>query len=488
MTDAAPAGSAAAPRTAGASCGGGFFAGGDRRIHLEQLRRPANWSRRLLLVTGPRGVGKSALYRQLSASLDPRVKAARINAGLVHTARDVLAAMIQGFALAAPVDASERLHSELIAAHAAEQERAGRCCLALIDDAEQLDGRALDLLVELAAASPLRLVLFGEVRLVPAVQRAAQAADLGWHEIRLTGFGAGDVRGYLEWRYREQGHDDPLPFSDTEIREIARLSEGLPARIDQMANVLLARIQSGGGDLAAGAFPRRHLAVLAALAGVLILAWLVWPGGDGSGGRSRVETLEVPPLADTVRPPAGGAGQPAESAGPPAQSAGADEVMPATAAASSAENPAPADSASSAENAPPPEIESSAEYRPAAAASAATARDAATRGAAARDAAARGPAWVMSRPGEAFTLQLGSFSSAERAEAYLARQAAPQDFATFRQQRDGRILHVVIQGEYPTREAAEAAVARLPDTVGDVEPWIRTFQQVQAAARTALQQ
>ncbi len=71
------------------SPGEGFFEHGDRKTHLEQLRHLSQWSRRVLLVTGPHDSGKSIMYRQLSASLEPRAKAARVNGTLINTSREV---------------------------------------------------------------------------------------------------------------------------------------------------------------------------------------------------------------------------------------------------------------------------------------------------------------------------------------------------------------------------------------------------------------
>jgi type II secretory pathway predicted ATPase ExeA len=45
----------------------GFFERGGRRRHLEQLRHLSEWSRRVLLVTGPEGAGKTMLFRELAA-------------------------------------------------------------------------------------------------------------------------------------------------------------------------------------------------------------------------------------------------------------------------------------------------------------------------------------------------------------------------------------------------------------------------------------
>ena len=58
------------------------------------------------------------------------------------------------------------------------------------------------------------------------------------------------------------------PFTEAQVREIGRLSEGLPGRIDQMSNVLLARIQSAGHGPDGRRFPalpQGHRGLLALL-------------------------------------------------------------------------------------------------------------------------------------------------------------------------------------------------------------------------------
>ena len=122
----------------------GFFERGGRKTQLEQLRHLSEWSRRVLLVTGAEGVGKTTLYRELAATLEPRVKADRINASLVNTGFEVLSAIAQGFGLAMPTDANtQSLRMELIE-HVEAQTAADRLCLALVDDAHLLDHKAMD--------------------------------------------------------------------------------------------------------------------------------------------------------------------------------------------------------------------------------------------------------------------------------------------------------------------------------------------------------
>lgn len=471
---------AAAAAPAAPAAAQGFFERGDRRTHLEQLRHLSQWSRRVLLVTGPRDVGKTTLYRQLSATLEPRAKAARINGTQAGGTRAVLSAMVQGFGLAAPADADAQVLSELISDHSLAQQRSDRFCVVLIDDADALEPKALECLVSLCARSPMRLVLFGEVRLVPALERLAEPVGVEWHEIRLTGFGVEEARAYLEWHLRQQGYSEELPFSENEIKEITRLSEGLPGRINQMANVLLARIQSSGEGPARRPFPALHTALLAALVAVLGGIYLWWPPLEPGGGgpSTRVEAVPLPPQ----RPAQPTGSRVASEAEPQAQTA--PPVAQVAQEQPDTTQPDP-------EQLDPEEIPFEETAAEATVAEDPAAQEAAVEEPPAEGAGApsgvRDSAWIMRQPAARYTLQLVSFSSAERAEEYTAAQEQPSEFARYRLQRDGRILHVIIFGSYADRAAAQAAARDLPAAVGSVQPWIRTFGQIQEAVRTALQ-
>ena len=210
----------------------------------------------MLLVTGPRGVGKSSLYRQLSATLEPRAKAARLNGSLVSEPLEVLGAMVQGFGLGAPADAGAQVLRQVIADHAQAQESSERFCVTLIDDAELLDPKALESLMELAARSTMRLVLFGEVRLVPALERLAEPAGVEWHEIRLTGLVPEDVArlcGVAPAHSRVIRRPAALFRSPNQVRSPGSPKD-CPGASIKMARVLLARIESTGEGPARGPF------------------------------------------------------------------------------------------------------------------------------------------------------------------------------------------------------------------------------------------
>jgi DamX protein len=456
-----------------------FFELGDRRMHLEKLRHLSQWVRRVLLVTGPCGVGKSALYRQLSASLEPRAKAARINGSLVSGSREVLTAMVHGFGLAAPSDADTQLLQEIVSEHAHDQEQAGRICVTLVDDADMLEPRALEQLLALASRSPLRVVMFGEVRLVRAVERIAGLLDVDWHEIRLMGFNPEEVRAYLQWRFSRVGYRSPLPFTDAQVKELARLSDGLPGRIDQMATVLMGKLRSGAAERPGRGFPRQHAALLAVLVVAVSLVYLLQPARDPAapsvGAPVAVTRIEVPATRSGAEP-APAATVPEVTASPEIVKAAPPEPVAPPGRVESAPGPAapPAPPARDPEPTPKPAPSAAATPAP---------RPPNPAPAGSRDAR-----WVMAQPATAFTIQLVTLSAPERAAQYVAAQPDPAQFATYRLQRDGRILHVVVYGSFGTRDQAEAAARLLPATVGEVQPWIRPFAQVQDAARTALQQ
>ncbi len=480
----------------------GFFEGGDRKTHLEQLRHLSQWSRRVLLVTGPHDAGKSVLYRRLSASLEPRAKAARISGALINSSREVLAGIVQGFGLAAPADAHVQLLMDVIVAHVDEQQSQERFCVILVDDAELLDGRAVEQLLTLVSRCPIRVLLFAEVRIVPVVERMAKRLDVGWHELRLSGFDPNDVREYLEWHFKQARYRGRLPFSEQQVKDIARLSDGMPGRINQMASVLLARLQSGDLVMKKSGFPMVHRALLALLVLLILVGYLLWQPDRESAG----PLVEEKPVT-AERPLESEQGdQPSDVVVLTRQDASRADVP-------HAEDPQVAAFEESANRSAAETLEVgavTAERPPEAVAPDVTERDEAEVPATAapapplegtvaaapetaplpQTASADGPrdsAWILAQPAERFTLQLLSSSSAERASAYVEQQSRPQDFALYRLQRNGKFLHVVIYGNYASRGEAERAATSPEATVGGVKPWIRPFKEVQGAVRTVAQ-
>lgn len=489
-----------------------FFERGGRLTQLEQLRQPSQWVRRVLLVTGLPGVGKSVLYRQSSSSLEPGTRAARISGSLINTRREVLMSVAQGFGIAVPTDSNIQLLNDMISSRVVEQAAKERTSLVLIDDAEMLEPRAIDDLLDLVDSSSLHIVFFGEVRLVPNVERAADRFAIKWQEIRLTGFGEADARDYLEWCFQQAQYRGRLPFTDSQVKEVIKLSEGLPGRINQMANVLLVKLETGGNDVNNAKFPGLHRAILFLVVAVLGLTYLLWRQNEEAAEQAELAALAGAAVATTPIP--GSEGLPetageysaeglvtqAESLPLGEESLGeepfheAPVAPPATAeGASGSAIAAAADLQPTAEPNPPAQAEpvvSAPSPTPSPTPPAEPEPEPDLRGAADTGPASRGrdAAWLLRQPVDAFTLQLLTVSSQERAVAFVNAQQYPEQFAVYRLRRDGRALFVVVYGLFDSRDEAQAIAVNLPESISKIRPWARPLAQIQDAIRTTAQQ
>ena len=242
----------------------GFFPGADRQTHLDHLRHLSQWSRRILVVTGPFGIGKSTLYRELSNTLEPKATAARLSGTVATTERDVLVSLVQGFGVAASPEASTDEMFRLVIAHAEKQEEHDRFCMVMVDEGHLLDPIAIYRLMALVGESSIRVVMFAESSVVNAITRSCKRLGIEWFEIRLTGFPKNDLRDYLEWRFRQAQYRGLLPFTDEQVDGIAARSGGNPGAIDNLANELLSKLETGELKRQKEGFPVVH-AVLAVL-------------------------------------------------------------------------------------------------------------------------------------------------------------------------------------------------------------------------------
>jgi DamX protein len=514
-----------------------FFGAGERGRQLEELRHLARWSRRLLAVTGERGVGKSTLYRALSTGLDPGVKAARINANLTSDTREVLAGIIHGFGMAAPANADPQLLIALIALHVREQIDAKRQCLVMIDDAHLLELRALEQLLKLTdsgADEGLHMVFFAEAYFVQSLDKASKRTDhvQNWHEIRLTPFSEDESRRYVAFRLAQAGLEGRPVFTQNQLSVIVGGSSGMPGRIDELASAILK------GDLTISDerrwLPRMHRALVVLVVIAAGMGWLIfngYPKGSSSAvapvantpAKPEIAAGEKGPRAIALPPPnariasnavvehapvEASPAKPQQSeaepvaveqtkrvtqelalpaaeaqpraAAPEVIAVAAKPVSPATTAAAPVAKPAAVEAKPAVVEAKPAGQSATKQIEPPARAAAKPVQTEA----AARPGLVAGNAhsaqWLRQQPPKNFTLQLFATANRAKRDEFVRQQDQADRFATFEMKRDGTIWYAVTYGSYATRAEATAAAAALPPSVGRVEPWIRTFASVQA--------
>lgn len=296
-----------------------------------------------------------------------------------------------------------------------------------------------------------------------------------------------------------------------------------------MANVLLVKLETGGNDVNNAKFPGLHRAILFLVVAVLGLTYLLWRQNEEAAEQAELAALAGAAVATTSIPgseglpetageyPAEGLVTQAESlplgeepfgvdepaaVAPPATAEGASGSAATVAAQGSAAMvaaqgggaiAAAADLQPTAEPNPPAQAEpvvSAPSPTPSPTPPAEPEPEPDLRGAADAGPASRGrdAAWLLRQPVDAFTLQLLTVSSQERAVAFVNAQQYPEQFAVYRLRRDGRALFVVVYGLFDSRDEAQAIAVNLPESISKIRPWARPLAQIQDAIRTTAQQ
>jgi len=498
----------------------GFFEGADRKTHLDHLRHLSQWSRRVLVVSGPFGIGKSTLFKELSNNLDPQSKGARLSGAVATSQRDVLTGILQGFGMATAPNATADDLARAIEAHVSEQDEAQRICMVIVDDAQALEAGAVKRLMNMVSMAPLRIVLFGEASVISNVAPACKDEELEWFEIRLTGFPDADTRAYLEWRLAQAEFRGRLPFTDDQVREICTRSGGNPGVIDSLASGLLSQLEAGEVRPQDSGFPKSHAALAVLLVVLVFLVYLFVQPDTVSPERSLVEhslptasrppatdalaadpTLEAATTAEVGDVPERVVDVPLVSEGDVTSVAGdIPERQPPSSEPLRTDLPSEpettisiADQDQGASSAIEPVTETNSP-EPAATPSPTDGEIAQTPAEAASDDSAipveeaaasgyRSAAWLQRQDPSRYTLQLLTLSTRARAEAFINRQSNSEEFAMYSVQRGDKRLYVITYGVYSTQYAAQQSAQQLTGELGKINAWVRSLRIVQDAIR-----
>ena len=473
-----------------------FFGGGERQAQLNQLRQLTQWSRRLLVVTGEHGMGKTTLFKTFNRDPGPGVRPARINGTLVSSANDVMQEICIRFGIVTPDHADSDLLAALIRDYASTSDKP---CIVLIDDAHLIEGRGVDAVVALLDdESALHMILFAEELILSVLEKSASRRNgLSWHHMPLISLGIPEIREYLQFRFALAGHKGRLPFSERQIQRICSRSGGNVGRLNELANKELIELEREQGR-----FPALHRSLALTLGVVVIAAYLLWDtfeeedvtsGGEaGAAVGSPVEpTVDVErELEDAANTTGALEGEQQGEGQEEAQEVAVEEV--AASDSGGTQDPAPSpEKVAEAEEAekqvdkvvevaearpppvPPPSVSIETPDEPTVAAAPASDLRPMSTSHGANDAD-----WIRAQPGENYTLQLLGSSSLPNLKAFMDRQSDPEQFGVFESTRSGRPFYVVVYGSFSSRPAAQAVATSLPASVGKVEPWVRRFDNL----------
>ena len=92
--------------------------------------------------------------------------------------------------------------------------------------------------------------------------------------------------------------------------------------------------------------------------------------------------------------------------------------------------------------------------------------------------------WILQREPSHYTIQAIGLRDRQKLEGLAEAHADLRPFAIYQTQRYSAPIHVLVQGDYPSVEAARAARDRFPRGINSpANVWIRQFDKVQAVIR-----
>lgn len=497
-----------------------FYAGKQHGKHLDLLLHLSRYSNLLLTVTGQQGSGKTHLKNRMLQQLDSGVVVSLLDAKTAASAAQLLPKLSQSLNIEIPAKADFEFYLTEIRHLSNQLSEEGGSCLIVIDNAENLEQDALDLILELATtvsdSQRPHLALFGRQELFTKLHHKdniARFESVG-HHLPLEGFNESEARSYLDHRCASVGINS-LPLNEQQFANVYKASKGLPGLLNlALVNQLrqgennpvapndekpAKKIKSPAKPVKAKTKPnkptkkvseQRKLPLWLLFAGAGVLALLVVgflykdqllsnaapnenlvnDSKDPLHSRNTLPTLPIKPVETKPLITE-------EAFVPDAVIVGAQPAIPATETLLDLPDDTP--------NSVKPSIAAPA---PAPATPKVIAKPAvvesAVKPAAWVDAGSRREATLMAKPANHYSLQMMGTQDEAAVKSYIQAQATPASFSYFEGRYKDKPWYVVVYGDYATRDQALAAIQSLPEALQKQRPWAKSFQSVQTDIRS----
>jgi len=199
-----------------------------------------------IVVTGEVGAGKSTLVGHLMATIDR----ARLNVlSIVSTqveGDDMLRLVAQGLGVATGAVEKARL-LEAVERRLEDESRAGKRSLIIVDEAQNLPASALEELrmlsnFQIGGRALLQIFLLGQPEFRDKLQQSNGLEQLRQRVIanhHLDAMGEDEVEAYITHRLKTVGWTGRPIFTADAFAAIHRHSDGIPRRVNQLANRLM---------------------------------------------------------------------------------------------------------------------------------------------------------------------------------------------------------------------------------------------------------
>jgi general secretion pathway protein A len=232
-----------------------YFESGTHRKALSYLGYGLAQGEGFIVITGEIGAGKSTLVGHLMQSIDKsRLSASTIvttqlgGLDMVHMAAESFGIQSQSMDKATTLTAIEAyLHAEA---------RAGRRCLLIVDEAQNLSVDALEELrmlsnFQLGSSALLQIFLLGQPEFRDLVQNDAELEQLRQRVIathHLEAMDADEVEPYLVHRLTRVGWTGRPRFTPEAISALYAETQGIPRKLNTLMNrvLLMGAVEQAG--------------------------------------------------------------------------------------------------------------------------------------------------------------------------------------------------------------------------------------------------
>jgi MSHA biogenesis protein MshM len=222
-----------------------FFLGGSRKAIFESISYVVQNEEGIFKVTGEVGSGKTTVCRYLLKTLSPKKYKIIYIADPTLTREQMMFALSDGLGIEASRNSPEMLVLNL-QKRLAHLHDTGRRVLLLIDEAHAMPEETLDQIrlisqIEASGSKLMRVALFGPEELDHnlALPELRAVRDRITQSFRLKRLNIEDIAEYLRFKLVSVGYDGPAVFSHNATRIIARLTNGIPRRINIVADKAL---------------------------------------------------------------------------------------------------------------------------------------------------------------------------------------------------------------------------------------------------------
>ena len=202
-----------------------FFPESSRVYRLDLLYSLVLFSTLTLVITGPRGAGKTTLLRRLKPRLEKSLPIALVTAHAQMDANALLDLAQEQFAIAL------------------EGKRGSGLAVLMVDEAQQLDNAALNMLLRAPAGGEngrMRVVLAGREELQRRIAPLVEDSTIPIQAIPLTPFSSEDTAEYIRQRLGSVGIRQHALLDPRGLQQIHQDAGGWPGLIEQLAQATLA--------------------------------------------------------------------------------------------------------------------------------------------------------------------------------------------------------------------------------------------------------